>query len=126
MLSSGQLLQRDVDDDWCCVLCTVIKGHNTTDEPIRKLLYFITHSGSLTYKMSSSKMWAIYKWTVAITISLEEAFFPHKTGVESMLSSENFNTIPIFHATKLQRQKYPEAKIYKQDFLFKNNSLNTS
>ena len=25
----------------------------------------------------------------------------------------------------LQRRKYPEAKIYKQDFLFKNNSLNT-
>ena len=25
----------------------------------------------------------------------------------------------------LQRRKYPEAKIYKQDLLFKNSSLNT-
>ena len=61
------------------------KRHNTTDEKIRKLLYFITYSGSLTYKMSSSKMWAIYKWTVAMTISLEEAYFSHETGVKSML-----------------------------------------
>lgn len=95
MVSSGRLLQHDVDDDWCCVLCTVIKGHNNTDEPIRKLLYFITHSGSLTYKMSSSKMWAIYKWTVAITISLEEAYFSHKTGVETKYAIENFNKIML-------------------------------
>ena len=91
------------------------KGHNTTDEPIRKLLYFITYSGSLTYKMSSSKMWAIYKWTVAMTISLDEAYFSHKTGVETMLVrtsiqlcclnlrlNHTVKSFPTFHATKAE------------------------
>ena len=91
------------------------KGHNTTDEKIRKLLYFITYSGSLTYKMSSSKMWAIYKSTVAMTISLEEAYFSHETGVKSMLVrtsiqlcclnlrlNHTVKSFPIFHATKAE------------------------
>ena len=91
------------------------KGHNTTDEKIRKLLYFITYSGSLTYKMSSSKMWAIYKWTVTMTISLEEAYSSHETGVKSMLVrtsiqlcclnlrlNHTVKSFPIFHATKAE------------------------